>query len=135
MKDNTVNKREYYCACSNCKFVELSGYIFEDLSRSIVCTRYNKFLGFTNKNGDIVETKGVLQCEINPITNNSNKQKEKVRTYGKSGVKYIHWHTSCKKWKIRYYDKNTNKVVIVGSYSKLDEAKAALEEYIKTKKH
>lgn len=131
-----VTKKGEDIVCKECKFVEIGNYIFEDMTRSVVCTRYNQFLGFTNKDCEIVEVKGILQCEKNPAVKVVKEQKKKSWSegggYGKSGVKNIHWHTSCRKWKVRYYNPITKKHIMLGNYANLDEAKRVLDEHIKS---
>ena len=38
--------------CKNCKWIELSKFVFPDGSNSIICNKYRKHLGFTDKNGE-----------------------------------------------------------------------------------
>lgn len=50
--------------CKECKWIEISNFVFPDGSNSIICNKYNKHLGFTNKNGEITETKFVDECKL-----------------------------------------------------------------------
>lgn len=50
--------------CKECKWIGISEFIFPDGSNSLICNKYNKHLGFTNKNGEVIETKFVEECKI-----------------------------------------------------------------------
>lgn len=50
--------------CKECKWIELSKFVFPDGSNSIICNKYRKHLGFTDKNGEITETKFVDECKL-----------------------------------------------------------------------
>lgn len=50
--------------CKDCKWIELSKFVFPDGSNSIICNKYRKHIGFTDKNGEITETKFVDECKL-----------------------------------------------------------------------
>lgn len=131
----SVTKKGDDIVCKKCKFVEIGSFTFDDMTRSVICTRYNQFLGFTNKDLEIVEVNGLIQCKNNPLIRVLKKDPIKNIVdgggYGKSGVKHIHWNTSCKKWRVKYYNRRTKEHVELGKYADLEEAKRVLEEFLK----
>lgn len=50
--------------CKDCKWIEVSKFVFPDGSNSITCNKYSKHIGFTDKNGEITETKFVDECKL-----------------------------------------------------------------------
>lgn len=48
--------------CKECQWLELSKYVFEDNTQSVICLKLNRFLGWTEKTGEIKKLNTVAAC-------------------------------------------------------------------------
>lgn len=48
--------------CKECQWLELSKYVFMDNTQSVVCSKLNRFLGWTEKTGEIKTLNTVATC-------------------------------------------------------------------------
>lgn len=110
--------------CKECKWIEISNYKFKDKTRSVVCIKYNKFLGFTNKKGQVVEVKQVNECS----TNGSIIRKIETHEKKKSGVVGITWSDRYNSWKTQMWVKELKKHKFIGYFKDLNEAIDCLEK-------
>ena len=59
--------------CRECRWIEVSKFVFPDKTKSVVCSKCDRFLGFTEVNGEIKIINEPFQCKY--------KELKRVRAY------------------------------------------------------
>lgn len=49
--------------CKDCQWIEISKFVFPDKTKSVACSKCNKFLGFTEANGEIKKINEPFECK------------------------------------------------------------------------
>ena len=109
--------------CINCKWFLINRYVFEDGTRTCECTKHNRFLGFTDKNGAVKELKRIDYCPNTILNNPGNNEEDEKRNLPKD----IHYSPKSKTYFVTAY--NGEKVIRLGTFNTLEKAIKIKEMY------
>ena len=116
--------------CGECNWFLINPYVFEDRTRTCECTKFNKFLAFTDKDGTVKNLRYVTECEDNRPENIYKEKRNTLASNEGRQLPYgIYYAKTRNTYQVIIYNKKDKKAMNLGHFKDLETAKERLKMY------